>query len=121
MHRKTLFFSNSVTKNVYLSRGNCLKTFFAASVATTILRDCAPQKYSFQIYNEDKRIWEKMVKVNTTIYEEGCFIGDHSGSPNNPPEYCFCSFHLCNSSLISTGMFGKIYGTILVLLIMRLL
>ncbi|XP_011150297.1 uncharacterized protein LOC105189713 [Harpegnathos saltator] len=91
------------------------------SVATTVLRDCAPQKYTFQMYNEDEKRWDKKDEIIANAYDEGCFIGEHRGAPTNPPEYCFCSFHLCNSSPTQTGMVGKIYGTILVLLIMRLL
>jgi hypothetical protein len=98
-----------------------VKTFFAASTATTVLRDCAPQKLISYSYNEDKRDWDKTEEVITSAYNEGCFIGAHRGSPANPPEYCFCSFHLCNSSPTQTGMFDKIYETIAVLLIMILL
>ncbi|XP_032673295.1 uncharacterized protein LOC116845091 isoform X2 [Odontomachus brunneus] len=91
------------------------------SVVTTVLRGCTPQKYIFHAYNEDERKWDKKEEVVTTAYDEGCFIGEHRGAPTDPPEYCFCSFHLCNSSPKQIGIFGKIYETILVLLIMRLL
>ncbi|XP_014469511.1 PREDICTED: uncharacterized protein LOC106741742 [Dinoponera quadriceps] len=91
------------------------------SVATTVLRDCAPQKYTSHVYNEDKRKWDKIEEIIKTAYDEGCFIGEHRGSPTNPPEYCFCSFHLCNSSPMQIGVLGKIYGIMLVLLIVGLL
>lgn len=91
------------------------------SVVTTVQRDCAPQKYTSQVYNEANNQWYKKEEIITTAYDEGCFIGEHRGAPTGPPEYCFCSFHLCNSSLPQIGIFNKIYGTILALLIVILM
>lgn len=90
------------------------------SVVTTVQRDCAPQKYTSRIYNDVDKQWHKKEEIIVTAYDEGCFIGEHRGAPTGPPEYCFCSFHLCNSSS-QVGMFNKIYGTILVLLIVKLM
>ncbi|XP_011067619.1 PREDICTED: uncharacterized protein LOC105154060 [Acromyrmex echinatior] len=91
------------------------------SVVTTVQRDCAPQKYTSHTYNDADKQWYKKEEVITSAYDEGCFIGEHRGAPTGPPEYCFCSFHLCNSSPSQIGMFNKIYGAILTMLIMRLL
>lgn len=98
-----------------------IQTFFSASEVTTVQRDCAPQKYTSHNYNENDKQWYKTEEVIETAYEEGCFIGEHRGAPTSPPEYCFCSFHLCNLSSPQIGMFSKVYGTIIVLLIMRIL
>lgn len=92
------------------------------SVVTTVQRDCAPQKYTSQIYNDVDNQWYKKEEIITSAYDEGCFIGEHRGAPTGPPEYCFCSFHLCNSSPPKIGgTFNKAYGTVLLLLIVRLL
>lgn len=91
------------------------------SVVTTVQRDCAPQKYTSRVYNAADQQWYKKEEIIATAYDEGCFIGEHRGAPTDPPEYCFCSFHLCNSSPSQIEMFKKIYGTILALLIIRLI
>ncbi|KAL6444485.1 hypothetical protein ACFW04_001961 [Cataglyphis niger] len=89
------------------------------SVVTTVQRDCAPQKYISHVYSDVDKQWHKKEEIITTAYDEGCFIGEHRGAPTGPPEYCFCSFHLCNSSPSLIGMFNKICGTILALLIVK--
>ncbi|XP_070156834.1 uncharacterized protein [Polyergus mexicanus] len=91
------------------------------STITTVQRDCAPQKDISYVYNEIDEQWHKKEEIVTTAYDEGCFIGEHRGAPIRPTEYCFCSFHLCNSSPSQIGMFKKICGTILALLIVRLM
>lgn len=98
-----------------------IKISFLASVVTTVQRDCAPQKYISHDYNHADKTWYKKHEVITTAYDEGCFIGEHRGAPTAPPEYCFCSFYLCNSSPSQSGIFNKAYEIILALLIMRLL
>lgn len=90
------------------------------SVITTVQRDCAPQKYTSHVYNAVNKEWDKKEEIIATAYEEGCFVGEHRGAPTHPPEYCFCSFHLCNSSS-QIGIFNKIYGIILALLIAKLM
>ncbi|XP_050444640.1 uncharacterized protein LOC126848100 [Cataglyphis hispanica] len=91
------------------------------SVVTTVQRDCTPQKYISYVYSDVDKQWHKKEEIITTAYDEGCFIGEHRGAPTGPPEYCFCSFHLCNSSPSLIGMFNKICGTILALLIIKLM
>ncbi|KAH0955298.1 hypothetical protein HN011_002648 [Eciton burchellii] len=88
------------------------------SVVKTVQRDCAPQKYISHTYNDADKKWHKKEEIITTAYDEGCFIGEHRGAPTNPPEYCFCSFHLCNSSPPQITMFNEMYGTILTLTIL---
>ncbi|KAG7197967.1 hypothetical protein KM043_016200 [Ampulex compressa] len=68
------------------------------AVTKTVLRDCASQKHTFQSYNNTVRKWYETEEVVTTAYEESCFVGEDRGAPGGPPEYCFCSYHLCNSS-----------------------
>lgn len=90
----------------------------SASIVKTVQRDCAPQKYTSQVYNDADKKWYKKEEIITTAYDEGCFIGEHRGAPTGPPEYCFCSFHLCNSSPPLIGMFNTIRGTVLALTIL---
>ncbi|XP_034176400.1 uncharacterized protein LOC117602459 isoform X1 [Osmia lignaria lignaria] len=71
---------------------------FKSSVITTVERDCALQKNTVPIYNDVDNNWNDNEEIVKTAYEEGCFIGEDRGAPVGPPEYCFCSFHLCNSS-----------------------
>lgn len=97
------------------------KTSFSASTVTTVQRDCALQKYISRVYDETNNVWNIKEEVITTAYNEGCFVGEHRGSPASPPEYCFCSFHLCNSSPSQFEVLNKLYGIILALLIMKLL
>lgn len=89
------------------------------SIVTTVQRDCAPQKYTSHTYNDADKQWYKKEEVIASAYDEGCFIAEHRGGPTGPPEYCFCGFHLCNSC--PPQLFSKVYGTILALLIVRLL
>lgn len=103
-----------------LNNVTLFENFLLASVITTVQRDCAPQKYTSHVYNDVDKQWDKKEEIITTAYDEGCFIGENRGAPTGPPEYCFCSFHLCNSSS-QIGMFNKIYGTILALLIAKLM
>ncbi|XP_020293260.1 uncharacterized protein LOC109859417 [Pseudomyrmex gracilis] len=87
------------------------------TVVTSVQRDCAPQKYISHTYNDIERKWHKKEEVITSAYDEGCFVGEHRGAPTNPPEYCFCSFHLCNSSTLPIRMLNEIYGILLILFI----
>lgn len=66
------------------------------SVAKVVVRDCAPQKRTGQKYDENDNKWYKEEEVVQTAYEEGCFPGEIRGL--EPPEYCFCGYHLCNNS-----------------------
>ncbi|XP_011173098.1 uncharacterized protein LOC105205431 isoform X2 [Solenopsis invicta] len=91
------------------------------SVVTTVQRDCALQKYTSRTYDYNDQQWYNKEEIITSAYDEGCFIGEHRGAPTGPPEYCFCSFHLCNSSPPQIEMFSKVCGMILALLIIRLL
>ncbi|XP_012542828.1 uncharacterized protein LOC105840446 [Monomorium pharaonis] len=91
------------------------------SIVTTVQRGCAPQNYIFKIYNDADNKWYDKEEVITSAYDEGCFTGEHRGAPSRPPEYCFCSFHLCNSSPPQIEMFSKLCGMILALIIIRLL
>ncbi|CAK9807019.1 hypothetical protein ANTQUA_LOCUS5107 [Anthophora quadrimaculata] len=79
-----------------LCRKRTIYSKFKTSVITVVERDCAPQKRIVPIYNNNK--WQNTEEIVTTAYEEGCFIGEDKGAPAGPPEYCFCSYHLCNSS-----------------------
>ncbi|KAL0101563.1 hypothetical protein PUN28_019001 [Cardiocondyla obscurior] len=90
------------------------------SIVTTVQRDCAPQKYNSRIYNDVDKQWYDKQEIITSAYDEGCFIGEHRGAPTGPPEYCFCGFHLCNSS-VQVGTFSKMFAIVLSLLIVRLL
>lgn len=71
---------------------------FKTSVIKTVERDCALQKSMIPIYNDVNNEWKDDKEIVKSVYEEGCFIGEDRGAPAGPPEYCFCSFHLCNSS-----------------------
>lgn len=93
----------------------------SASIVTTVQRDCALQKYISSTYNDVDKQWYKKEEVIKSAYDEGCFIGEHRGAPTGPPEYCFCGFHLCNSSPSQIEMFSKVCEMILALLIVRLL
>lgn len=104
-----------------MSIGILFIKFLLASIVTTVQRDCAPQKYTFQSYNDVDKQWYKKEEIVTSAYDEGCFIGEHRGAPTGPPEYCFCGFHLCNSSPPQIRMFNEVYRMILLLLIVRLL
>lgn len=73
-------------------------SFLTASIITTVERDCAVQKHTVSTYNPVSNKWDTTEEVVEKAYEEGCFIGEDRGAPGGPPEYCFCSFHLCNSS-----------------------
>lgn len=66
------------------------------SIATAVLRDCASQKRREPKYNVTDNKWYKEEEVVKTAYEEGCSIGEIRGVV--APEYCFCSYHLCNNS-----------------------
>jgi len=107
-------------KNIIVRRWNVIihSKILSASVVKTVQRDCAPQKYISHTYNDADKKWHKKEEIITTAYDEGCFIGEHRGAPTNPPEYCFCSFHLCNSSPPQITMFNEMYGTILMLTIL---
>ncbi|XP_053984434.1 uncharacterized protein LOC128879379 [Hylaeus volcanicus] len=104
-----------------LCRKKTIHYKFKSSVITAVERDCAPQKSAVPIYSYIENKWQNKEEIVTTAYEEGCFIGEDRGAPAGPPEYCFCSFHLCNSSksiqimnmyhifiLIATSLFAKL-------------
>lgn len=71
---------------------------FQTSVVVATKRDCAPQKSILPIYSKVENKWQNKEEIVKTAYEEGCSIGEDRGAPTGPSEYCFCSFHLCNSS-----------------------
>ncbi|XP_043251167.1 uncharacterized protein LOC122396645 isoform X2 [Colletes gigas] len=71
---------------------------FKTSIIMAVERDCAPQKSTLPVYSKVEKKWQNKEEIHKTAYEEDCFIGEDRGAPGGPPEYCFCSFHLCNSS-----------------------
>ncbi|XP_066603558.1 uncharacterized protein [Prorops nasuta] len=81
-----------------MSRTTYFKYPNGTSIPVAVERDCAAQKYRFQSYDSFYNKWFYQEEVITTAYAEGCFTGEDRGSPSGPPLYCFCSFHLCNSS-----------------------
>ncbi|XP_076244387.1 uncharacterized protein LOC143185327 [Calliopsis andreniformis] len=102
-------FNGSAQFQVYcpsstLCRKKTIYSKFQSSVITAVERDCAPQKRIIHIYNPVDNVWNNKEEIVETAYEEGCFIGEDRGAPVGPPEYCFCSFHLCNSSHSITTM-----------------
>lgn len=62
-------------------------------------RGCAPQLERHQDFDYDKRKWSPKERIVQTAYKEGCTTGEDRGSPDGPPEYCYCSGDLCNSSI----------------------
>ncbi|KZC07910.1 hypothetical protein WN55_09952 [Dufourea novaeangliae] len=86
------------------------------SIITAVERDCAPQKRTVPIYSYVDYKWENKEEIVKTAYEEGCFTGEDRGAPAGPPQYCFCSYHLCNSS----ESIGKMNMYIFVLLVILL-
>lgn len=66
------------------------------TATTAVQRDCAPQTYVSKIYEDGE--WFDTEEVVEAAYEEGCFTDEDRGTPVGPPEYCFCAYHLCNSS-----------------------
>ncbi|XP_031847082.1 uncharacterized protein LOC116433289 [Nomia melanderi] len=91
-------------------------------IITAVERDCAPQKRSVPIYSHEDNKWENKEEVVKTAYEEGCFVGEDRGAPAGPPEYCFCSFHLCNSSqLIKATSMYHIFALTMILLFVKLI
>ncbi|XP_044007802.1 uncharacterized protein LOC122852215 [Aphidius gifuensis] len=68
-------------------------------INTSVERGCTPQLDRFQAYDFDKRKWNVKERIVQTAYKEGCITGEDRGSPGGPPEYCFCSGDLCNSSI----------------------
>ncbi|XP_076750154.1 uncharacterized protein LOC143423007 isoform X1 [Xylocopa sonorina] len=79
-----------------LCRKRTIYSVFKTSIMKTVERDCAPQKRTVRILNNNK--WEDKEEIVTSAYEQGCFIGEDRGVPGGPPEYCFCGDQLCNSS-----------------------
>ncbi|XP_043269014.1 uncharacterized protein [Venturia canescens] len=68
-------------------------------VLTSVERGCAPQLNVSKAYDFQKKSWYDTHEVVTSAYDERCYFGEDRGSPGGPPEYCFCSFHLCNGSV----------------------
>ncbi|XP_033331657.1 uncharacterized protein LOC117223485 [Megalopta genalis] len=97
---------------------NRLKT----SVRTAVERDCAPQKRTVPIYNDIDKTWQNKEEIVKTAYEEDCFLGEDRGAPGGPSEYCFCSYHLCNSSqsIKATNMY-HIFALVMIILFAKLI
>ncbi|KAK2576559.1 hypothetical protein KPH14_005232 [Odynerus spinipes] len=92
------------------------------SVIKTVQRDCANQKYVYRTYDINDKQWHDKEEVIKEVYEEGCVTGENRGATARPPEYCYCSFHLCNSTvsnkkvnviivslLTLPSLYGKLY------------
>lgn len=93
-----------------------------ASIITAVERDCASQKRTVPVYSYVDNKWQDKEEIVKTAYEEGCFTGEDRGAPGGPPEYCFCSFHLCNSSRsIETMNVYHIFVSIVILLFAKLI
>ncbi|KOC69332.1 hypothetical protein WH47_05996 [Habropoda laboriosa] len=93
---EVLGFKCIVLHQHYVEKELFILNLKVTSVITVVERDCAPQKRIVPIYSNNK--WQNREEIVTTAYKEGCFIGEDKGAPAGPPEYCFCSYHLCNSS-----------------------
>ncbi|XP_012273712.1 uncharacterized protein LOC105696103 [Orussus abietinus] len=81
----------------------CMKKTFHLKLAngtivTSVLRDCASQRHLYQSYSFKEAKWKEVEEVVKTAYNEGCFTEEDHGTPAGPPEYCYCSYHLCNES-----------------------
>ncbi|XP_076661046.1 uncharacterized protein LOC143364779 isoform X1 [Halictus rubicundus] len=92
------------------------------SLITAVERDCAPQKRTIPIYSDVDNKWQNTEEIVKTAYEEDCFLGEDRGAPGGPPEYCFCSYHLCNSSQSIKAMnMYYIFALIMILLFAKLI
>lgn len=60
-------------------------------------RDCADQRYDFQVLNDTINMWEKKTKVEE-VYHEGCTRKNDHGNQGSSVEYCYCRDYLCNSA-----------------------
>lgn len=69
-----------------------------AIVTTSVERGCAPQLDVFQAYDFSDKIWRAKEEIVQSAYQPGCFVGEDRGSPGGPPEYCYCSYNLCNGA-----------------------
>uniref|UniRef100_A0A8D8ZZ18 Protein sleepless n=1 Tax=Cacopsylla melanoneura TaxID=428564 RepID=A0A8D8ZZ18_9HEMI len=78
----------------------CMKKTFQMQLgggrkATGIVRDCAPQKHSYQAYENQK--WGEKHEVIESIYTAGC-NDDTNFLKTSEAQYCYCSSNLCNSA-----------------------
>jgi len=65
-------------------------------VVRAVLRDCAPQKNNYQIY--DGIQWRTNTVVEETVYAEGCHPSEPQEVKTPSSEYCYCSGNLCNGA-----------------------
>lgn len=81
----------------------CRKSTFYYQTQTSVIkveeRDCPNQKHVFRSYNSEDKTWNDSEEILKEVYKEGCYTGENRGAIATPSEYCFCSYHLCNSSL----------------------
>lgn len=84
-----------VTHAAHVFRFTHLFVFIAETVEISV-RDCAPQKYMYQVYTEGQ--WKLEKAVQADVYSTGCQLTDNSaGLKTNSELYCYCSENLCNS------------------------
>lgn len=90
----------------------CLKRTFElplgkGKTVAGVERDCAPQRYRFQRYDEGAGRWRTEEAVAETAYEAGCAPerGEAARSVKSASAtYCYCQSHLCNGATRAGGV-----------------
>ncbi|KAK7794426.1 hypothetical protein R5R35_003801 [Gryllus longicercus] len=89
----------------------CLKRTFElplgkGKTVAGVERDCAPQRYRFQRYDEARGRWHTEDAVAEAAYAPGCAPerGEAARSVKSASAtYCYCQSHLCNGATRSGG------------------